>query len=152
MLEIVSPRYRAKDLDDKVAIYEQAGVMEYVIIDSVFDEHNIARYTVLGYYLKRGHYVSIAPDERGYIYSATNDVWIGVSSERDHFFVIDAQTGEEIVPDRFRADAAEQRAEEERQRTEEERQRADAAEQRQRDMEAELTRLRAELAQKGVNP
>jgi hypothetical protein len=173
VLEIVSPRYRTKDLNEKVAIYEAAGVMEYVIIDSVFDDENIPRYTVLGYYLKRGSYVPIAPDERGYIYSATNDVWIGVSAERERFFVLDAQTNEEILPDRLRVEAEHQRAEAEHQRaeterqraeaehqraevaeqrTEQEHQRAEAAEQRQREMEAELMRLREELARKGEHP
>jgi Uma2 family endonuclease len=109
ILEVVSPRYRDKDREDKVAIYEQAGIEEYVIIDSWLRDEKVA-YEVLGFRLVDGEYVEIQPDPRGWIYSATNDVWIGVSEERDEFFVVDAQTGERILLANERAEAAERQA------------------------------------------
>ncbi len=107
VLEIVSPRYREPDREDKVEIYEQAGVEEYVIIDPWLDDEGNVAYEVLGYRLQEGMYIEIEPDERGRIYSATNNVWIGVTEERDDFFVIDARSGERILSDKERADMAE---------------------------------------------
>lgn len=108
-LEIVSPRYRKPDREDKVAIYERAGVEEYVIIDSWLREGEVS-YEVLGYRLEAGAYTEIEPDEQGWIYSAVNDVWIGVSEARDRFFVVDGRTGERILPDREARLVAEGRA------------------------------------------
>lgn len=114
ILEIVSPRYREPDRKDKVAIYEQAGVEEYVIIDPWLQEDGSVSYEVLGYRLEKGRYVAIPPDERGWIYSATNNVWIGLNEARNGFVVVDGRTGKPIL----------------------------SAEERVRALEAELARLR----------
>jgi len=100
----------------------------------------------LGYRLEGGRYVPIEPDERGWIYSATNEVWIGVTEERDGFFVIDARSGERILPAQERAEMAEERA------AAEAAARA-KAERRVEAMEAELARLQEELARaRGSTP
>ena len=70
-------------------------------------------YEVQGYRLTGGHYWPIPLNEKGWIYSAVNEVWIGPNEARDGFVVIDAKTGERILPDRLRADVAEERAENE---------------------------------------
>ena len=49
----------------------------------------------------------IEPDERGWIYSATTAVWIGVSEDRDEFFVVDAKSGERILSDQEQVQALE---------------------------------------------
>ncbi|MEZ4864122.1 MAG: Uma2 family endonuclease [Caldilineaceae bacterium] len=100
VLEVVSPRLAAGDLEDKVAIYAQAGVREYFIVDSGEREetHNIA-YAVLGYRLQKGDYQPIAPDEQGSLYSEVNRVWIGPDQARQRVVVTSAQSGEELLPD-----------------------------------------------------
>jgi len=99
-------------------------------------------FEVLGYRLEGGRYVPIEPDERGWIYSATNEVWIGVTEEWDGFFVIDARSGERILPAQERAEMAEERA------AAEAAARA-KAERRVEAMEAELARQQEELARAG---
>jgi len=103
VLEIVAPRLAAADLKSKVAIYQQAGVAEYFIIDAGLraeqeDQANPA-YSVLGYRLEQGQYAAIAPDARGWLYSKTNKAWIGITPAHDSFFVVDERTGQPIVPD-----------------------------------------------------
>jgi len=98
ILEIVSPRYREADRKDKVAIYEQAGVEEYVIIDPWLQEDGSVACEVLGYRMEAGRYVAIPPDDRGRIYSTTDNVWIGVTEARDGFVVVDGETGAPVLP------------------------------------------------------
>ncbi len=178
VLEIVSPNYWKEDLKDKVAIYQQAKVQEYFFIDSGLRgrKNEKVQYKVKGYRLQRWQqYAEIEPDERGFLYSSVNDVWIGSNETQDEIIVYDRQTGKRILPDNERASAeAEARAEAERQAAEakkraeaeaqarlkaeqeavEAKQRAEAeaqarvkAEERASDMAAELARLRAELEQ-----
>jgi Uma2 family endonuclease len=110
VLEMVSPRYREADREKKVPTYETAGVKEYIIIDSWLVGKTVS-YEVLGYRLTEGRfYTEIPPDERGWIYSETNRVWIGVNEERDGFFVVDAETEEEILPDEVAREEAERQA------------------------------------------
>lgn len=132
VLEIVSPRYRKPDREDKVDIYAQAGVDEYVIIDPWLDDEGNVAYEVLGYRLRDGRYTEIEPDERNWIYSATNDVWIGPTELHDSFLVVDAKSNERILP-------AEERAVMEATARIEAEGRAEA-------LEAELARLREGLA------
>jgi Uma2 family endonuclease len=104
ILEVVSPRYRQPDRDKKVAIYEQAGVQEYFIIDSWLQGEQIS-YEVLGYRLQDGIYTQIQPNEQGWVFSEVNNVWLGVSEDKKRFFVIDGQTGERILTAEERAAA-----------------------------------------------
>jgi len=110
VLEVVSPRYRQPDRDKKVAIYEQAGVKEYFIIDSWLQGEDVS-YEVVGYRLQDGIYTQIQPNEQGRIFSEINKVWVGVSDDKKRFFVIDKQTGERILPAEKRAEAEAARAE-----------------------------------------
>lgn len=134
ILEIVSPDYRQADLEKKIPIYAQAKIEEYFIIDSHLQpKSGRVNYEVIGYRLRGAVYEAIQPDERGWLYSATNDVWIGANEQRDGFIVVDADTDERILPDQERADAeAAARVEAERQLE---------------IMAAELARLRQELDQ-----
>lgn len=159
VLEIVSPRYRKSDWDEKVVVYARAGVEEYFIIDSGLRESSgeDVWYEVVGYRLQRGRYVEIQPNDRGWVYSAVNDVWVGPNEARDGFVVIDGQTGERILPDDERAEVAEiQAAIEATARMREAAARAEAehraqveaaaraeAERQVQEMKAELARLRA---------
>jgi hypothetical protein len=175
VLELVSPRYREADREKKVWIYEQAGVAEYVFIDAWWTEEapHVVQYEVVGYRLQEGKYVPMLQDERGFFYSAVNAVWIGVSEAGNDFCVIDARTGERLIPPeeqtqlafaQAQAEAlarleAERRAQAEAfARTEAERRtQAEAlarteAEHRAIALEAELARLREELKGAGRIP
>lgn len=180
MLEMVSPRYVKPDYEDKVNIYQQAGVEEYIIVDSGLRPwRDTIQYTVRGYRLQGGQYLEIQPNAQGWIYSAINDVWVGTTEAHDRFLVIDPQTDEEILSDEQRAQAeasarieAEERAEEAEERAQaeasariqaeeraaeaEERAQTEAlartqSEQRRREAEAELARLREQLSQGGLS-
>ncbi len=156
ILEVVSPRYRQPDRDKKVAIYEQAGVEEYFIIDSWLRGTQVS-YEVLGYRLQDKIYVEIQPNEHGWVFSQVNNVWVGISQDRQRFFVIDSQTGQPILPAEKRADAEAARAEAEAARAEAEAARAEAeaaraeaeararreAENRALELEAQLRELQA---------
>ena len=144
ILEIVSPNYRKADREDKVKIYAQAGVGEYIFIDSNLRKSGRVSYEVRGYLLTGHQYWPIPQNDKGWIYSAANKVWIGPNEARDGFIVVDTRTGERILPDRLRADAAEEQAQAEAQaRAEAERQAAEAEERAQAEAEA-----RAEAEQK----
>ena len=121
----------------------------------------------MGYRLQGDEYVSIAPNERGWLWSEVLGVWLGVSDapflgwryrwlrfyREDGSLVL---TGEEAErqraeqerllreQERQRAEAERQRAEAERQRAEQERLLREQAEQRLAELEAELKRLRGE--------
>jgi len=102
VLEVVSPRFATADLEQKVAIYQQAGVQEYFIIDAGWHEGQAEQtppvYQVFGYQLQTGVYLALAPDAQGRVYSAVNKLWIGPTPARDSFVVIDARTQQPITP------------------------------------------------------
>ena len=110
ILEVVSPRYRQPDRDKKVAIYEKAGVQEYFIIDSWLQGEQVA-YEVLGYRLQDGIYTQIQPNEQGWVFSQVNNVWIAPTESQDGYMVIDAKTGQRILPAEERAKIEAARAE-----------------------------------------
>ncbi len=102
ILEVVSPRYRQPDRDKKVAIYEQARIEEYFIVDSWLEGPQV-NYEILGYRLVGDIYSQIQPNEQGWVFSQVNNVWMGVDETQQHFFVIDGRTGEPILPAETRA-------------------------------------------------
>lgn len=108
VLEVCSPRLAGVDLDSKAAIYQQAGVAEYFIVDAGLREtalpaddksQTVRHYTISGYRLEQGQYITLAPDADKRIFSKTNKVWIGPTAEGDDFIVVDQRTGQRIVPD-----------------------------------------------------
>lgn len=142
ILEVVSPRYRRPDRESKAAIYEQAGVEEYIIIDSWLADEQVT-YEILGYRLRGEIYAEIQPNEQSWVFSAVNEVWIGVTPERDRFFVVDPQTGQEILPAEQRAEVAAARAETEASRAKAEAEARLQAEARVAELEARLRELEA---------
>jgi hypothetical protein len=94
-------------------------VREYIIIDSnLRDWDDEVSYTLEGYRLEEGRYVPIQPDARGWLYSEESRAWIGVTTDADEFFVIDAESGEQILPDLEQLEVTEQRLEVTEQRAE----------------------------------
>ena len=100
VLEVVSPRFVEADLVDKVAIYQQAGVQEYFIIDSGEREENTSlHYQLVGYRLVKGGYQPIAPEGDGRIYSKVNRLWLLPTPTQDSFMAISERSGQVITPD-----------------------------------------------------
>jgi len=128
----------------------------------------------VGYRLQGDEYVSIAPNERGWLWSEVLGVWLGVSDapflgwryrwlrfyREDGSLVLTGEEAERLLreqaeqraeqerlqreQERQRAEAERQRAEAERQRAEQERLLREQAERRLAELEAELKRLRGE--------
>jgi hypothetical protein len=144
ILEVVSPRYRQPDRDSKVAIYEQAGVEEYFIIDSWLKDDRVS-YEVLGYRLENDIYVEIQPNQKGWLFSQVNNIWVGVSEDQHRFFVVDRQTNQPILPAEKRAEAEAARAEAEAARAEAETARAEAEAEARQQAEARAAELETRL-------
>jgi hypothetical protein len=138
VVEVVSPNYRKEDREQKVEIYERAGVREYLIFD-FYSRRGRNRAEVLLYRLVQGRYRLQTPDEDGLLYCQTVDLRLGLDEE-GKLFVEDGETGERLrTPEEEIAarEAAEAQAKAEAAR-------AEAAEARLAEMEAELRRLRGE--------
>ncbi len=84
-IEVVSTthkEYREKDKRDKVRIYEQAGVAEYLIVDPVSYGRG-EPYLLIGYRLDAaGRYQKIGPDDRGALHAETVDLYFVPDAER----------------------------------------------------------------------
>jgi Uma2 family endonuclease len=135
VIEVVSPHYRQEDRRDKVKIYAQAGVQEYVILDR-FKRRGEMVNEVLGYELEEGVYWPKAPDNDGFILCETVGLRFGL--EEEQVVVIDDATGARLLTyDEIaaKAEAAEAKAQAEAEA------RA-AVELRLAELEAELRRLR----------
>ncbi|MCI0397659.1 MAG: Uma2 family endonuclease [Chloroflexi bacterium] len=93
IIEVVSPHYRKEDRRDKVEIYAQAGVQEYVILDR-WERRGQTVNEVLGYELEEGRYWPIPPDDDGFILCRTVGLRIGL--EEDRAVLLNATTGERL--------------------------------------------------------
>jgi Uma2 family endonuclease len=131
IVEVVSPRYPG-DETDKVAIYAQAGVREYIILNPHFETHNLP-FTLQGYRLVDGHYQPMQPDAQGRLFSETTDVRFAISGSGYSLILTDAATGEQLLND------------------EEEYEARLVAEARAFAAEAEVARLKALLAKRSTN-
>ncbi|MGB8701612.1 MAG: Uma2 family endonuclease, partial [Thermosynechococcaceae cyanobacterium] len=138
IIEIVSPRYRKIDREEKVKEYAWAGVQEYIILDrrqqrgQWLDE-------AIGYRLIEGFFLPITPDENGMVLSDAIGVRIGL--ENSKVVLVDQASGERLLTSldlERQVEQEQQRAEQERQRAEQERQRAE--------------RLAERLRQLGIDP
>lgn len=121
IIEVVSPldaRIRRTDEVDKVKLYEQIGVREYLLINPPRKATG-KRFRLHGYRLNsEGRYQPIEPDAKGRLLSEMAGLVFGVSSPRgERIEVFDAATGERLrSPEEEVAarEAAEARAEAER--------------------------------------
>ena len=98
-IELVSTtheEYRPKDLQDKVRIYERAGVAEYLIVDPT-DCAKGEPFKLIGYRLDAaGGYDEIGADERGALSSETTGLRLVPNGERGVVVEVDA-TGERLL-------------------------------------------------------
>lgn len=158
VLEVVSPKnrkLREADEVDKVEIYQRVGIPEYFLVDTP-REKNGFRFDLKGYRLNpRGRYRRIQPDPEGRLLSEQTGLWFSVSPNGDRIVMVDAATGEEILPRREekaareaearRADREAARAKREAARADQEAARAEQEAEARRAAEAELAKLREQL-------
>lgn len=108
IIEVTSPLFAQVDLVDKVAIYMQAGVQEYFIVDAsertMTDGNPQIAYNIIGYQLMNSTYERLEPNEEGHLYSAENGFWIGPNAFKTGIVLLDAQSGQAIQPADVRAE------------------------------------------------
>jgi hypothetical protein len=107
VLEVTSPRFATVALEAKVALYAQAGIREYFIVDSAerLAQSSLA-YRVLGYRLQDNGYELILPDEAGRIYSQSTRLWFMPNPTQTGIVLIEKRTGKPIEPDADYREAA----------------------------------------------
>jgi Uma2 family endonuclease len=135
IIEVVSdlaPELRRHDHVDKVEIYQQVGIPEYLILDPPIDS---TQGLWTGYRLGPDRrYRQIEPDREGRLLSETTGLLFGVDTDGKALHFCDARTGERLLDPHERLRRRE--AAEEQLRLEVEQRKA---------AEAEVARLRAEL-------
>lgn len=148
IIEVVSSKdaeTRRNDYENKVPIYEQAGIPEYLIYDPP------TRFTrnlllLTGYRLGiNGRYRRMEPDDRGLLRSETTNLLFGIAEDRRTPLVIDAATGQRLLTGEEAAREAEERMRKETEARGAAEERARKEAQARKAAEAELARLRAEL-------
>jgi Uma2 family endonuclease len=148
IVELLSPRTMREDLQVKKELYAKVfGTREYYCFDR-------KRRLLLGWRLEGEEYVSIEPNERGWLWSEVLGLWLGIWEGRfqriDGVWLRFYTPDGELVPHPVEEALAmleqeRQRAEAEHQRAEIERQRAEAERQRAEQLERELQQLRRRL-------
>ena len=93
VIEVVSPHYRHEDLVDKVDIYEQGGVQEYLILERRKQGDQYA-YLMTGYRLVKGHYRPIFLEDDGRMHLKT--VGLFIRFENGSVYLDDVVTGEPL--------------------------------------------------------
>lgn len=144
IVELLSPTTAAEDLGPKKDLYEQVfKTFEYFCV-------NPDGYTLQGWRLVGTRYVPLPPNDLGWLWSESLQLWLGFQAGRfqgtEETWLRFFASSEALVPvaeervraERTRADAERTRADAERERAEAERTRAEA-------VEADNARLRAEL-------
>jgi Uma2 family endonuclease len=146
IFKLLSTSTENEDLGPKKQLYQETfRTAEYFCVAP-----EVGR--LLGWQLSNRHYVPIAPDERGWLWSEELQLWLGpwrgIYMAEEHTWLRFYHPSGQLVllPDeaaQLRAETEAQRAETERQRAEAERQRADDLAARLAALEAELNRLKS---------
>ena len=151
IIEVTSPSAYSVDLETKVEHYAKVGVEWYVIVDIVI-RRDMPSKRLLGYQLTEDGYKRFEPNEKGWLWLAPVNLWLGWRGE--DIACYDAG-GNLVEAGNSRVAEAQSRATVEAQRADTAEQRADAAEQRadeearaRQQLEAELRRLRGEANDK----
>lgn len=120
LMEVASPSTRDNDFGPKLKEYFRVSVPTYIIVD-LPDEGDDGPIALYGYRAGAHEFELMQPDERGRLWLAAVELWLGVDGHEVYF--------EDAAGNRLR-DHGEALRE------------LDAAQQQIREMEAELTRLR----------
>jgi Uma2 family endonuclease len=135
IVELVTPRYRKNDVEDKFKQYHQANVPVYVILDREVEGDP---WSIRAYQRRPKRYVPLSLDDDGRLWLSDLNLWLGVDGQRIRCF--DGETGDEIGDfQEIARKAAEAKA-----RADAEMARADAAEARNRELQAEIARLQGQ--------
>lgn len=97
IIEVVSPlssRIRKTDLEDKVALYRQVGIPEYLIADC---QRRDRRFRLIGYRLGPSGYKPIKPDGEGRLFSETTGLWFQVSPDGNRVRIFEYPSGEPLL-------------------------------------------------------
>ena len=151
IFEMASENTWRVNLNETKNLYEQLGVIEYLVFDPTRD---YLPEPLLGFRLDSNHlYQAVEADADGGMTSTQLGLRFVPEGEMLRVIAANGQPilthAERAEQQRQRADQQEQRAEQERQRAEQERQRAEQERQRADAAEAEIARLRALLGQPG---
>jgi hypothetical protein len=144
IFEYLSPSTRHNDLGPKKNLYEQVfGTTEYFCFDYLNPE---GEDSLLGWRLSSGRYQPITPNEQGWLWSEKLQLWIGkwqgtYDRDKSTWLRFYSEEGELVLT---LAEAAEAKAEAEAQARAAAEAKAEAA-------ERELARLKALLAEQGLD-
>jgi Uma2 family endonuclease len=142
IIELVTPRYRKTDVEEKFRDYHQARVRTFVILDRERDE---SPWTIKAYLWNPDRYVLQPLADDGRFWLEDLNLWIGVDG--DNIRCYDGDT-DEMIGDYAEVLRARQQlratADAEKVRAGVEKARADAAEARLRELEAEMARLKGQ--------
>ena len=152
IIEVTSPSTYSVDLETKVEHYAKVGVEWYVIVDIVI-RRDMPSKRLLGYQLTEDGYKRFEPNEKGWLWLAPVNLWLGWHEgniacydeagnwvEAGDSRVAEAQS-RVTAADQARV-AAEQRADDEAQARAAAEQRADEEARARQQLESELRRLR----------
>jgi Uma2 family endonuclease len=90
VMEVMSPGSPGDDTN-KVTLYAQAGIAEYLLIKPDLTDE-IPRYELSGYRLESGVYQPLVPNERGQLLSQTLQLWFEVCDQGRQVRVTDVRT------------------------------------------------------------
>jgi Uma2 family endonuclease len=98
VIEVVSdePEHQSADHDEKVRIYERAGIAEYLILDPPNPSCRLTGHRLDA----AGRYQPIPPDSEGGLVSATTGVRFRVAPEGQNLHLFEAATGERLLDSR----------------------------------------------------
>jgi Uma2 family endonuclease len=153
IVEVTSPATREIDLVEKVEHYDLAGVPYYIIVDSV-ERRGREILRLIGYQQVVDVYTPMLPDERGWLWLAPLNLWLGIHNGDVYCFdaagnqigdyIAEAEARREAEAEAQREAEARREAEAEAQREAEARREAEAEAQREaearRQAEAEAQR------------
>lgn len=98
VVEVVSddPVIRSKDHNEKVAIYERAGIQEYLILDPPFATRNGCFQMTARRLDAKGRYRLAEPhDPEGFL-SRTTGLWFRLTPDHREVYVVDTETGKRL--------------------------------------------------------
>lgn len=99
IVEVTSPAFAHFDRNEKLALYAQAGVTEYFILDAGTPDDQPPVYRWYAYRLHDSAYQAIAPTAAGGFQSAVNRVGFDITADRRSYFLTDLRTGKMITPE-----------------------------------------------------
>lgn len=167
IVELMSPSTAREDVGPKKDIYEQTFRTRDYFVYNPFDRRSLQ-----GWHLDtNGRYQEIVPDERGWLWCESLELWLGVwdgtltKENAPWLRFFDAQgnlilLSQELAPqereraeqERERAEQERERAEQERERAEQERERAEQERERANTAETRLQELQERLQAMGIDP